>query len=458
MNAQKANYTDCRGEQQPKVVTSPKEKVRQLQRKLYRSAKQNRKRKYHALYDKIYRMDILQEAWKRIRASKGSGGIDNMTIADIESYGVNEFLSEIAQTLKGGKYRPLPTKRVYIPKGDGKERPLGLPTIKDKIVQTATKLVIEPIFEADFKDNSYGFRPKRSQHMALEAVRKACNNKGNWVVDADIKAYFDHINHKKLMILLEERICDRRVLKLIRQWLEAGVMVNNVYESTNEGSPQGGVISPLLSNIYLNYLDRVWEKHGSHLGILVRFADDCVIICKTRDIARAALKLLREIMKRLELELNDEKTKLIQLRPGKAGFDFLGFHHRKEKRIARNGWTYTSTIQFPSKKAMKRMKTAVKDLLGNRSHLKNDIQDMIDQMNLKIRGWRNYYGLFTAQKWLSSIDWHILQWFTRWWNKKRNRQMHLSKISLILKMLKAKGLKRLSFQRKRAKKGCRKAV
>lgn len=165
MNAQKANNT--------------KEKVRQLQRKLYRSAKQNRKRKYHELYDKIFRMDILQEAWKRVKASKGAGGVDKITITDVESYGVDKFLNDIAETLKNGEYRPLPTKRVYIPKGDGKERPLGLPTIRDKIVQTATKLVIEPIFEADFKDNSYGFRPKRSQHMALEAVRKACNNEGN---------------------------------------------------------------------------------------------------------------------------------------------------------------------------------------------------------------------------------------------------------------------------------------
>lgn len=156
--------------------------------------------------------------------------------------------------------------------------------------------------------------------MALEEIRKACNNGGNWVIDADIKDYFDQINHKKLMILLEERLSDRRVQKLIRQWLEAGVMVNNVYESSNEGSPQEGVISPLLSNIYLNYLDKIWEKHGSHLGVLVRFADDSFIICKTRAVARQAANLLREIMRRLELELNEEKTKIIQLRKGKEGF------------------------------------------------------------------------------------------------------------------------------------------
>ncbi|MBS7528865.1 group II intron reverse transcriptase/maturase, partial [Fusibacter paucivorans] len=291
MNAQKANNT--------------KEKVRQLQRKLYRSAKQNNKRKFHALFDKVYRMDVLQEAWKRVRASKGAGGIDLVTLTDVEIYGVERFLEEIAQLLKDGDYRPSPAKRVNIPKDNGKERPLGLPTIKDKIVQMATKIVIEPIFEADFHECSYGFRPKRSQHMALEVVRKACNNKGYWVVDADIKGYFDNIKHEKLMKLVQERINDRRILKLICLWLKAGVMVGGRYETSEEGSPQGGVISPLLSNIYLNYMDKVWERHGKHLGKLVRFADDSVIICKNKKDANHALKLVREIMRRLELELNE---------------------------------------------------------------------------------------------------------------------------------------------------------
>lgn len=429
MNARKANNAN--------------DKVRQLQRKLYRSAKQNNKRKFHALYDKTFRMDVLKEAWKRVRANKGAGGVDRVTILDVETYGVQRFLEEISQTLRNNDYRPLPTKRVNIPKDNGKVRPLGLPTIRDKVVQMATKLVIEPIFDADFNDCSYGFRPKRSQHMALEAVRRGCNNKGYWVVDADIKGYFDHINHEKLIKLTQERISDRRITKLIRQWLEAGVMIEESFEETEEGSPQGGVISPLLSNIYLNYMDRVWEKHGKHLGRLVRFADDSVIICKTKKDAKHSLNLVREIMRRLDLELNEEKTKIVCLWEGKEGFDFLGMHHRSGRKYTERGQVYYALIQFPSRKAMKRMKAKVKATMGNRGVLQKDLQELIERLNPKIRGWRNYYGLKTAEKWLRALDWHILQWFTRWWNKKRQRRLHLSKMALIRQLIYSQGLERL---------------
>ena len=421
------------------------EKVRQLQRKLYQAAKLSGKRKFHALFDKIYRMDILEESWKRVKSNKGAGGIDHMTLADVEVYGVVKLLKEISEELISGKYRPRPTERIYIPKDNGKTRPLGLPTVRDKIVQMATKMVIEPIFEADFKDFSYGFRPKRSQHMALEVVKKACNNKGYWVVDTDIKSYFDNINHDKLMLLVEERINDRRILKLIRGWLKAGVMVDGKLEATVKGGVQGGVITPLLSNIYLNYRDRIWEKYGSHLGKLVRFADDSVVICKTKKDANHAMGLIREIMRRLELELNEEKTKLVSLWGGKEGFDFLGMHHRSSKEIHSRGHVYYTTIQFPSKKAMKRMKLAVKELLGNRGRLKMDIKDLIKIMNPKIRGWRNYYGLKTAKKWLRSIDWHILQWFTRWWNKKRQKRKQLSRIPWVHQQLQTFGLEKLAI-------------
>jgi len=205
-------------------LKTPKEKVQQLQEKLGHAAKMSRKRRFHALYDKVYRIDVLQEAWRRVRSNKGAAGVDRQTLQDIENMGAEDFLLSCQQTLEEGTYHPQPVRRKYIPKKDGKKRPLGIPTVRDRIIQMATKLMIEPIFEADFKDCSFGFRPKKSAKQALERVRKACNRKGNWVVDVDIRGYFDNINQEKLLKLLEMRISDRRVIKLIRQWLKAGVM------------------------------------------------------------------------------------------------------------------------------------------------------------------------------------------------------------------------------------------
>ena len=201
-------------------TNNSKEKVRQLQNKLYLTAKKCDSRRFHALYDKVYRDDVLFEAWKRVKANKGSSGVDGIGIEDIEEMGIEKYLSEIKSELMDGKYKPSPVKRVMIPKPDGSERPLGIPTVKDRIVQMAAKIAIEPVFEADFRDCSYGFRPKRSARQALEVVRKACNNKGYYVVDADIEKFFDNVNQDKLMKLAEQRISDRRILKLIRQWFK----------------------------------------------------------------------------------------------------------------------------------------------------------------------------------------------------------------------------------------------
>ena len=273
-------------------TNNSKEKVRQLQNKLYLTAKKCDSRRFHALYDKVYRDDVLFEAWKRVKANKGSSGVDGIGIEDIEEMGIEKYLSEIKSELMDGKYKPSPVKRVMIPKPDGSERPLGIPTVKDRIVQMATKIAIEPVFEADFRDCSYGFRPKRSARQALEVVRKACNNKGYYVVDADIEKFFDNVNQDKLMKLVEQRISDRRILKLIRQWLVSGVLYGNVLTISELGTSQGSVISPLLANIYLNTLDRLWEKYGLTHGILVRYADDTVIICKNKKNADHALNLL----------------------------------------------------------------------------------------------------------------------------------------------------------------------
>ena len=267
-----------------KSANDTKVKVRELQRTLYLAAKANAKRRFHALYDKVHRTDVMWEAWKRVKANRGSAGIDGVTIKYIvQEYGEVRFLREVQQQLQRGQYRPMPVRRKDIPKGDGKTRPLGIPVIRDRLVQMAAKMVIEPIFEADFKDCSFGFRPKRSAKQAIERIHQAVNGgKVYWVVDVDITGYFNNIPHNKLLKLVEQRISDRRVLKLIRKWLKAGFMEDGQFHETEIGSPQGGVISPLLANIYLNYLDTVWEKQFSHLGTLVRYADDFVILCEKK--------------------------------------------------------------------------------------------------------------------------------------------------------------------------------
>jgi len=347
-----------------KRLTTPEENVQQLQEKLGHAAKENKKRRFHALYDKVYRLDILWEAWRRVRANRGSAGADGETLADIEKKGEMRFVLECQQLLKEGRYHSQPVRRHYIPKKDGKLRPLGIPTVRDRVIQMATKLVIEPIFEADFQDTSFGFRPKRSAKQALERIRKECNRKGNWVVDVDIQGYFDNINQEKLMKLIEMWISDRRILKLIRKWLGAGVMEEGNIRRSDLGTPQGGVISPLLANIYLNYFDHLWERHGKGLGELTRYADDLVVICKTRKDAERAYELIRAIMERLGLTLHPTKTRIVGLWTGEEGFDFLGMHHRKTKAETSKGKVYYTTQQWLGRKAEERIREVVKERLA----------------------------------------------------------------------------------------------
>ena len=425
-------------------TNNPKEKVRQLQNKLYLTAKKCGSRRFHALYDKVYRDDVLYEAWKRVKANKGSNGIDGIAIEDIEAKGVERYLTRIQSELKSGTYRPLPVRRVMIPKSDGSQRPLGIPCVKDRIVQMATKIAIEPVFEADFKDCSYGFRPKRSAKQALEVVRKACNNKGYYVVDADIEKFFDNVNQDKLMTLIELRISDRRILKLIRQWLKSGVLYGNILEISELGTSQGSVISPLLANIYLNMLDRLWEKYGLTHGILVRYADDTVIICKNKKSANHALTLLQYIMGKLDLKLHPVKTKIVCMWDGKEGFDFLGMQHRRMTTETRQGNRFQETYQYPSRKAMKKMKTAIKSNVNSRSLLVASEEDLIKNLNPKITGWKNYYTTKTSDKWMQALDWYIICTFTRWYNKKHQRRNHMSKVGLVRNTLYKNGLKRMA--------------
>lgn len=417
------------------------EKVRNIQNRLYLTAKADRKRKFYAMYDKIYRKDILEEAWKRVKRNGGAGGIDKVSITDVKAYGEEKLLDEIAEGLRTEKYRCKPVRRTYIPKADGKKRALGIPTIKDRIVQMAAKIVIEPVFEADFQPFSYGFRPKRSALQAMDRIFEVADKGGAlWVIDADIKDYFGSISHDKLLLLVEQRITDRKVLKLIKGWLKAGVLEAGQYSESTLGAPQGGVISPLLSNIYLNYFDVLWNKRFGHLGELVRYEDDFVILCKRKAQAEEALKAVKWIMNKLELTLHSEKTKLVDMYFGKDSFDFLGFNNRFQ-RFRNKSWKWYWTLQqVPSQKAMNKMRANIKEVFKSPSKLLLSMEEMVKQLNPKIIGMRNYYARRFTRPWLWKIEKYINSKFTRWYNRKKQRNYRFGNAAKIRELTLQAGL------------------
>jgi len=403
----------------PETAKNPIDKVRQLQIRLWVCAKRSRTRRFHALYDRIYRSDVLWKAWTLVRSHQGAAGVDEVTLRSIEERGVTQFLEGIQADLKAGQYRPQPVKRQYIPKSDGKQRPLGIPTVRDRVVQTAAKIVIEPIFEADFQPCSYGFRPKKNATQALEAIRVAGNRGHNFVVDADIQGYFDNIQRDSLMELMKERISDRRVLKLIRQWMEAGVMEDGTVRETLAGTPQVGVISPLLANIYLNKLDRIWAGRCSQLGVLVRYADDFVAMCRSESGAREALRRIGLVMSRLGLTLHPAKTRLVDLRRGKEGFVFLGCTIHKRRSIQRNPrWHFMQ--RWPSPKATKKVRDRVRELTDKRQSGK-EVKQIIAELNPVLRGWGNYFRTGNADREFNKLDSFVF-WSLQRWHYRRSGQ------------------------------------
>ena len=426
----------------PNPAFSGRERVQDLQRKLYRKAKQDKEFRFYVLYDKIRLPHFLREAYKRSKANKGKPGVDGISFQDIEKYGVEEFISEIISELENRTYKPQAVLRVEIPKANGKTRPLGIPTIKDRVIQMATKLVIEPIFEADFEESSYGFRPKRSASDAVRAIKQNLKAGKTEVYDADLSAYFDTIPHKELMHLLSLRISDKNVLHLIKMWLKAPVMEKGKPRGGRKnkvGTPQGGVISPLLANIYLHLLDKAVNRDGGIFkqnGVqIVRYADDFVLMA--RHLPQECLDYMNRMFGRMKLKINEDKSKLINAK--EESFDFLGFTYRYSRSLFPNSPKYWNVEA--STKSQKKVRSNISAYLKTRGHLPPE--ELVVGLNSILRGWINYFSIRKVSypsKAKKNLNYYLNLKLQRYYKQKSQRKSKLYNRGAMSVLIKQYGL------------------